>query len=84
MAVREKMIKQFLTTAIHDGVSASGNARYYNKNLVLINEELTDEVLDQAYHASVKFAGFYDNDLANVYMSVNSELEESVGDKDVK
>lgn len=84
MAVRQNLKKQFLTAQIHDGVSATGNPKYYNKNIVMVNEELEDETLELAFLASKKFAAFYDNDLANVYQSVYAELEESVGDKDVK
>lgn len=79
MAVRQNVQKQYLTTQIHDGVSASGLPRYYNKNIVLVNDELDDETLEQAYLASVKFAGFYNNTLANVFQSTYAELEESVG-----
>lgn len=79
MAVRQIMQRQFLTTQIHNGVSASGLPKYYNKNIVMLNDVFDDETLEKAYLASVKFAGFYDNTLANVYQSTYSELEESVG-----
>lgn len=83
MAVQARVTKQQLIAKLHDGVAGSGNPKYYNKSILLVNDEIEDDDLYTAYQAMMKLGGFRDTDhgVANIFQSVDAELEESVGDK---